>query len=574
MDISVVESLNKKPFKLLDDKIKIVNIDFEIQNTEESEKHQIETKGFYFVESGNLITSSVSAKFFSFYGGLQHLTMNEENFNLSKNISLVYLEENFFKTPQEKNFDISFNYLTQVLDQSENRCEYVSYFHLNKVNLTKNQIKEIDEELRSPIGRPISLDSIPELEFTGLLYSPDCALRLDIPMIKGPRREVRVYRYHMVAIIGIALLFTQILLTVKQMNCTNTPSTISRISFWSICLMGLVDGSLAMIYLVASAVVNQLYLPLTVSAFLCFILASMFEMRFMINIYMSQINERSLNLFTALQGRPLDDSEDQGLPQTNNTIPTAIPQDESQVSGAIYTRFFFTLIVFTFVVLNSIVWPKSIRENFEKLVLLVLNSYWLPQAYRNAVRGSHRSFKWWFILGTTLVRLSPVFYTFVVKDNVFEHHYDPKFFTLLFIWILMQISILVLQSILGARFFLPKRMLPQTYDYHPALSENDLEHGFGVQHMHPTAAQEVDANSTASTPLKTDAGYYCIDCAICMNEVQIPIHKSNLDQATTFLQRRHYMVTPCHHIFHTNCLEAWMKYKLQCPVCRNSLPPL
>jgi hypothetical protein len=35
-----------------------------------------------------------------------------------------------------------------------------------------------------------------------------------------------------------------------------------------------------------------------------------------------------------------------------------------------------------------------------------------------------------------------------------------------------------------------------------------------------------------------------------------------------------YMVTPCRHIFHTECLEGWMDYRLQCPICRDNLVPL
>lgn len=28
----------------------------------------------------------------------------------------------------------------------------------------------------------------------------------------------------------------------------------------------------------------------------------------------------------------------------------------------------------------------------------------------------------------------------------------------------------------------------------------------------------------------------------------------------------------CHHIFHTSCLEEWVKYKAKCPVCRKDIP--
>ena len=36
--------------------------------------------------------------------------------------------------------------------------------------------------------------------------------------------------------------------------------------------------------------------------------------------------------------------------------------------------------------------------------------------------------------------------------------------------------------------------------------------------------------------------------------------------------RKNHMLTPCNHLFHSACLEAWMNKKQQCPFCRNSIP--
>ena len=70
---------------------------------------------------------------------------------------------------------------------------------------------------------------------------------------------------------------------------------------------------------------------------------------------------------------------------------------------------------------------------------------------------------------------------------------------------------------------------------------------------------------------KVDMPKTTVECAICMSE--IPVNVEELPE-THKVDIHNYMVTPCNHIFHTECLENWMSYKLQCPVCRTPLPPI
>ena len=73
---------------------------------------------------------------------------------------------------------------------------------------------------------------------------------------------------------------------------------------------------------------------------------------------------------------------------------------------------------------------------------------------------------------------------------------------------------------------------------------------------------------------------HVIDCAICCEVLEVPVVKAGeTDPAATggvagVFARRAYMVTPCRHIFHSACLEGWMRFRLQCPICREELPPL
>lgn len=48
------------------------------------------------------------------------------------------------------------------------------------------------------------------------------------------------------------------------------------------------------------------------------------------------------------------------------------------------------------------------------------------------------------------------------------------------------------------------------------------------------------------------------DCSIC------------LEKLTT----EDYMITPCNHYFHRNCLHDWMEVKMECPIDRRPIPEI
>lgn len=46
-------------------------------------------------------------------------------------------------------------------------------------------------------------------------------------------------------------------------------------------------------------------------------------------------------------------------------------------------------------------------------------------------------------------------------------------------------------------------------------------------------------------------------------EYMFDFHEINLN-----LSKEPFMITPCKHIFHSDCLENWFKQKKDCPSCR------
>lgn len=105
-------------------------------------------------------------------------------------------------------------------------------------------------------------------------------------------------------------------------------------------------------------------------------------------------------------------------------------------------------------------------------------------------------------------------------------------------------ALLLVQYKFGPHCFVPRRFLPDKHDYFRALSREELEELVG------------DAGGDEETGHSGQ-----MECVICMGTVDIRRPLSR-------------MVTPCSHFFHPQCLQRWMDVKMECPTCRQNLPPL
>lgn len=204
---------------------------------------------------------------------------------------------------------------------------------------------------------------------------------------------------------------------------------------------------------------------------------------------------------------------------------------------------------------------------------------WVPQIYRNVIRNCRRALKWKFVVGQSILRLAPLAYFWLDADNFLFARTEPHSFLVLSLWVWLQIFVLATQDIVGPRFCVPKDWTPDAWDYHPVLREDNVEAGalpIGLNpedspgHDHRRSSEERDKVRPGGGVTRT------IDCAICRELLEVPIVKAGEEDmsVTGVFARRMYMVTPCRHIFHTDCLENWMKFRLQCPICREDLPPL
>ncbi|ODQ66654.1 hypothetical protein NADFUDRAFT_69797 [Nadsonia fulvescens var. elongata DSM 6958] len=592
---------------IIDNSINIVVAEVTLKDKAEVTEHSISLKGLHFIDSGNLMLTTSSSKFAGLCALPQFLPDNRY-FNISKE-NVIKIVDHSINILEES---MEYQRVTIADEFAVKKCEFVAFLHSNSIDYSQDELEDIEKELKHPIGRPHR--PIPNISMSGILYSPDCGIVIEYNSVDGLRDLAYWGKMKDAVLIILSLLALQIVLLTWQMSASNTPSTMSKISFWTIGLFALVDGAVCMSSLVYT-VIDSTNLVFMATAFLSFILASLFEIRFMIKIYCSQIPEAIADQRARLASTSTGDT----LPVTNTPEPTIEPTDERQVVGSVYFRFYFSLIFFIIFTLQVISWRASIRHFAEYLLLISLYSFWVPQIYRNVQRGTRRSpLMWQFILGSSVVRVLPILYLVMLNEGikVINHRQDTRLGFVLIAWLGLQILVLYLQQLVGPRFFVPKGIMPKVYNYHPILVQEDEESGrgfsvletgdnyseFNTDNRRLPESNHYHDNESAASLLKNNniEGIEVIvkgdhhghdninsasldvshqtDCAICMSTVSlIIVPKDNLHLASTpgnILARQKYMITPCKHVFHTECMETWMRTKLQCPVCRTPLPSI
>ncbi|KAM3527468.1 hypothetical protein MY4038_006337 [Beauveria bassiana] len=492
-------------------------------------------------------------------------------------------------------------------------------------------IAAIEDELATPRGAPVG--TVPPLRMSVVVYSPDCGFFLESKgppafppseanHLAGVKAEVQTHRIKTWLLIFACVVFGQVFLLKNQMKETFTPSTMGRVSFGTVASMVMVDG----ITFTASATwvssAGATFLPTMALMFAAFLsmtiggsfLAKIYEVQFPENNPRSEPSTNTTPSPAALPSAsllpgpvtapgglpprqspvivPLDGDVDADFTSGAAALPSratlaAAPSTNTsprQNFQAIIGRFVLISLVLGFVTLSSSTWYPSARATYLDICAFAYLSLWTPQIRRNAVRNCRRALAWSFVLGQSLLRITPIAYFWLNPDNFLFARTSPRAFAALAAWLWLQLVVLAAQDVLGPRFAVPARWLPDAWDYHPVLRADNVEAGGlpigllavdeAMEPAHDGGARR--RSSSAATGEKATARHV-IDCSICQEILEVPVVRVGDDDGggvASVFARRMYMVTPCRHIFHTACLESWMKFRLQCPICREDLPPL
>ena len=378
-------------------------------------------------------------------------------------------------------------------------------------------IGAIEDELAAPQGAPVG--HIPKLRMSAVIYSPDCAFFLESKgppefppgeanHLEGVKAEVQTHRIKTWLLVFACVVFGQVFLLKNQMKETFTPSTMGRVSFGTVGAMVMVDG----ITFTASAtwgVVGRCHVPADHGAHVC---------RVFIHDDWRQLPRQDLrspvpreppalgavDQHRALARgattrvrfpppRPHHRQRPRRRPccpprhcasrrrcrsrhdRRRRRPPPAAPRSSHQQPPPRRDKTFRPSSGASSSRASSSASSRSPRRRGTRRrapststsCAFAYLSLWAPQIYRNAMRNCRRALTWSFVLGQSLLRITPIAYFWLKADNFLFAQTSPRAFAALAAWVWLQIVLLGAQDILGPRFAVPARWVPEAWDYQP-----------------------------------------------------------------------------------------------------------
>lgn len=419
-------------------------------------------------------------------------------------------------------------------------CPFIFFAHMHPSMVSQRQMDEVEAEMSRPTG--ITTVKRPPLLMDAVLISPQCGILLHLDRASGLKSQRYWRKTTTYAGCAALVYFALLVVLVRECGRCQTPAMLARVGRWTLVIQTCLDAFAFTAHMTFAIVAdNRASLPLIVPGFLACILL-MFQLQFSNSVYEVQGPERVVSP-PAAAGPP-------GPAPSTDPLeidpPTLWERARSLWRSVIEVAGDFSGLLILLVAGACGVWllVDTIRaSNF--MVRLAHYVFWLPQIVRNTRRNMRMGLSWEYILVVSAGRLFFAMYIFACPENVLG--VEPQAWASYLPWAFaLQLFVLAAQDYFGPTFFLPRAWVSDdVYDYHPALPMPDPE------------APEQSLG----------------DCSICMDAIIMEKEppKGVLPGASV---KRVYALAPCHHLFHTQCLERWLDIKNICPQCRRPLPPM
>ena len=221
-------------------------------------------------------------------------------------------------------------------------------------------------------------------------------------------------------------------------------------------------------------------------------------------------------------------------------------------------RFYLSFYCVLFFTLTSV----KIWYTYFFMTFLLFFGTWIGQIIYSSKKGTKPPMSYSYIFFVTLFKMIIPIYLKCYSNSIFS--FRPNYLKVFILngVMVFEAIVLSLQKLLGPKFFYFKKYKQPKYNYFrkkSEITENDLEQECVI------CLENIGKITEYIVPNKNKNEKFDLEKKI--NDFISKIKNINKNE-------KPFMVTPCHHIFHSRCLELWLEQKNECPYCRAKIPPL
>ena len=199
------------------------------------------------------------------------------------------------------------------------------------------------------------------------------------------------------------------------------------------------------------------------------------------------------------------------------------------------------------------------------MTFLLFLATWIGQIIYSAKKGTKPSMPHSYIFLVTLFKSFVPIYLKCYPNSIFS--FKPNYLKVIILDSVLYIEAIILscQKLFGPKFFLTKKYKQPKFDYYKQEKEIDeksknQECVICLENIGKINQLEEENDKNKNSNEKFDLEKYI------QNMVKKYKNKNR--------NKGPFMLTPCHHLFHSKCLEVWLEQKNECPYCRQRIPPL
>ena len=253
-------------------------------------------------------------------------------------------------------------------------------------------------------------------------------------------------------------------------------------------------------------------------------------------------------------------------------------KNESGENIQIYRRRLLCLYIMFYICFSLIFFNIKICLTNYYLILTTYIFSWLSQIIFSVCKNQRPPMSRLYIVWNSLSRLFLPIYAKGIDKNFFDLKPSYLKVGLLILIIFIEAIILILQKSLGARIIIPKKCRKQNNKFDYYRDKVNIEKHVSKNPICVICLENLNVDVDENfNQIKKKKKPKTIGAKI-LNFLYLDLVNQKIKKCIKYLEgknlKKKYMITPCDHVYHTICLEKWMKQKNECPYCKTQIPSI